>query len=387
MTRPPVPEIHGTCHPRYARVRDAFAEGFRARDEIGASVAVVADGETVVELWAGHADPARSRPWERDTIVHMYSATKGMTALCALRLVERGALDLDAPVSRYWPEFGQAGKGHVTVRWLISHRAGLPALRRRLPPDALYDWDAMCAALAEAEPCVTPGQVSYHPVTFGWLVGELVRRVDGRSLGRFFREEIGEPLGADLHIGLGPAEEKRAADITMVTPPPEIAAAFAGGLEGELPLVALAFMNPSGTGDHNCAAHRRAEIPAINAHGTALALARVYGALARGGELDGVRVLAPAVVEAARTEQVRGLDPLMAAPIRMGLGYWITQPGEPGYAYGPGERSFGHPGAGGSLGFADPDARLGFGYVTNRMGRSIEVDERPQALIDALYAC
>ncbi|HEX5065799.1 MAG TPA: serine hydrolase domain-containing protein [Myxococcota bacterium] len=387
MTRPSAPAIHGTCHPRYARVRDAFAEGFRARDEIGASVAVVADGETVVELWAGHADPARSRPWERDTIVHMYSATKGMTALCALRLVARGALDLDAPVARYWPEFAQAGKGDISVRWLISHRAGLPALRRRMPPGSLYDWDAMCAALAEAEPCVTPGQVAYHPVTFGWLVGELVRRVDGRSLGRFFREEIGEPLGADLHIGLGPAEEKRAADITLVTPPPEIAAAFAGGEGGELPLVALAFMNPQGTGDHNCAAHRRAEIPAINAHGTALALAKVYGALARGGELDGVRVLAPSVVEAARTEQVRGIDPLMAAPIRMGLGYWITQPGVPGYAYGPGERSFGHPGAGGSLGFADPDARLGFGYVTNRMGRSIEVDERPQALIDALYAC
>lgn len=387
MTRPSAPAIHGTCHPRYARVRDAFAEGFRARDEIGASVAVVADGETVVELWAGHADPARSRPWERDTIVHMYSATKGMTALCALRLVARGALDLDAPVARYWPEFAQAGKGDISVRWLISHRAGLPALRRRMPPGSLYDWDAMCAALAEAEPCVTPGQVAYHPVTFGWLVGELVRRVDGRSLGRFFREEIGEPLGADLHIGLGPAEEKRAADITLVMPPPEIAAAFAGGEGGELPLVALAFMNPSGTGDHNCAAHRRAEIPAINAHGTALALAKVYGALARGGELDGVRVLAPSVVEAARTEQVRGIDPLMAAPIRMGLGYWITQPGVPGYAYGPGERSFGHPGAGGSLGFADPDARLGFGYVTNRMGRSIEVDERPQALIDALYAC
>jgi len=181
-----------------------------------------------------------------------------------------------------------------------------------MPPESLYDWDAMCAALAEAEPCVTPGQVSYHPVTFGWLVGELVRRVDGRSLGRFFREEIGEPLGADLHIGLGPAEEKRAADITLVTPPPEIAAAFAGGQGGELPLVALAFMNPQGTGDHNCAAHRRAEIPAINAHGTALALAKVYGALARGGELDGVRVLAPSVVEAARTEQVRGIDPLMA---------------------------------------------------------------------------
>jgi len=383
----PAVEIHGFCHPHYARVRDAFADGFRERDEIGAGVAVVADGECVAELWAGHADPARTRPWRRDTIVHLYSATKGMSALCALRLIERGALELDAPVARYWPEFAQGGKGAVSVRWLLSHRAGLPALRKRLPPDALYDAAAMGRALAEAEPCVTPGQVSYHPVTYGWLVGELVRRVDGRTLGRFFRDEIGEPLGADLHIGLGPAEEARAADITVVVPPPEIAAAFAGPPDGELPLVALAFMNPSGTGDHNCASHRRAEIPAINAHGTALALARVYGALARGGELSGVRVLSPATIEAARSEQARGIDPLMNAPARMGLGYWLSQPGVPGYAYGPNESAFGHPGAGGSIGFADPTARIGFGYVTNRMGRSIEVDERPQALIDALYAC
>jgi CubicO group peptidase (beta-lactamase class C family) len=387
MSTPSLPEIHGTCHPRYARVRDAFAAGFRERDEIGAGVAVVADGETVVELWAGHADPARTRPWQRDTLVHLYSATKGMTALCALRLLERGALALDAPVARYWPEFAQAGKGAISVRWLLSHRAGLPALRSKLPPEALYDWHAMCAALAGAEPCLTPGQVAYHPVTFGWLVGELVRRADGRSLGRFFREEIGEPLGADLHIGLGPAEEKRAADITLVTPPPEIAAAFAGAPGAELPLLALAFVNPSGTGDHNCAAHRRAEIPAINAHGTAASLARVYGALARGGEQGGVRVLSPTGVELARSEQARGVDPLFGMPIRMGLGYWLSQPGVPGYAYGPHPGAFGHPGAGGSLGFADPEARLGFGYVTNRMGRSIEVDARPQALIDALYAC
>jgi CubicO group peptidase (beta-lactamase class C family) len=383
----PLPEIHGTCRPRYARVREAFAACFARGDEIGAGVAVVADGETVVELWAGHADPARKRPWQRDTIVHLYSASKGMTALCALRLVERGALALDAPVAAWWPEFAASGKADITVRWLLSHRAGLPALRRRLPPESLYDWQAMCAALAEAEPCVTPGEVAYHPVTWGWLVGELVRRADGRSLGRFFREEIGEPLGADLHIGLGPAEEKRAADITLVTPPPEIAAAFADTQGGELPLVALAFMNPSGTGDHNCAAHRRAEIPAINAHGTALALARVYGALACGGEQGGVHVLSPGAIREARSEQARGIDPLMGAPIRMGLGYWITQPGVPGYAYGAGEESFGHPGAGGSIGFADPRARLGFGYVTNRMGRSIEVDPRPQGLMDALYAC
>jgi CubicO group peptidase (beta-lactamase class C family) len=379
------PEIQGTCHPRYARLREAFAEGFRSRGEIGAAVAVCVDGETQVELWAGFADPARTRPWRRDTIVHLYSVTKGMTALCAHRLVERGALELDAPVSRYWPEFAQAGKGAIPVRWLLSHRAGLQALRRPLPAEALYDWEAMCGALAAAEPCLPPGRLGYHPMTFGWLVGELVRRVDGRSPGRFFREEIAAPLGADLHIGLGAAEEARAADVTPLEPPPELLAAFAEPA-AEPPLLLLAFVNPSGTGDHNGARHRRAEIPAINGHGTAAALARIYGALARGGEVDGVRVLSSAAIERARSPQAEGVDALLGIPLRMGLGYWLSQPRVPGLAFGPNAGAFGHPGAGGSLGFADPQARIGFGYVTNRMGSDVTIDRRAAALIDALYA-
>lgn len=381
------PAIHGSCQPRFERVRDAFAEGLRSRHEIGAGVAVSIGGETVVDLWAGHADPARTRPWNRDTIVHLYSTTKGMTALCAHRLVERGALDLDARVARYWPEFGAAGKEAITVRDVLAHRCGLPAIRTPLPPLSLYDWHAMCAALAAAEPCIAPGRLAYHPVTFGWLVGELVRRTDGRSLGRFFREEIAQPLGADLHIGLGPAEEKRAADITALQPPPEFAAIFADASDGEIPLAALAFINPLGNGDHNSTEHRRAEIPAINGHGTAAALARIYGALACGGEVDGVRVLSPAAIDRARSEQCAGIDPLLGAPLRMGLGFWITQPNEARFAFGPNDGAFGHPGAGGSVGFADPTARLGFGYVTNRMGSEIAIDPRPQALIEAVYAC
>jgi CubicO group peptidase (beta-lactamase class C family) len=382
------PSIHGTCHPRYAGVRDAFAEGFRARREIGAAVAVTVDGEPVVDLWAGHADPARTRPWRPDTIVHLYSVTKGMTALCALRLVERGALDLDAPVADYWPEFAQAGKGAIPVRWLLSHRSGLQAITAPLAPATLYDWEGMCAALAAAEPCIVPGRLGYHPLTFGWLVGELVRRIDGRSPGRFFREEIAEPLGADLHIGLCPAEHKRAADITALEPPPEVVAAFAAVQQGgELPLLAKAFVNPMGTGDHNSPQHRRAEIPAINGHGSASALARIYGALSCGGHVDGHHLLAAESIERARAVQAEGEDALLQVPLRMGLGYWINQPGVPGPGIGPNEGAFGHPGAGGSLGFADPAARLGFGYVTNRMGSSLGVDERAEALIDAVYAC
>jgi CubicO group peptidase (beta-lactamase class C family) len=383
---PSLPEIQGSCAARYRRVREAFAENFTARGEIGAAVAITVEGRPVVDLFAGHADPGRSRPWSRDTIVHLYSTTKGMAALCLHRLLERGALELDAPVARYWPEFAAEGKGEIPVRWVLSHRAGLQALRAPLPAEALYDGDAMAAALAAAAPCLPPGQLGYHPMTFGWLVGELVRRSDGRSLGRFFREEIAEPLGADLHIGLGPAEEKRCADITDLEPPPEFVAAFAAAPGGEPPLVLLAFANPSGTGDHNCAAHRRAEIPAINGHGSAAALAQIYGALACGGEQGGVRVLSRAAIELARTPQAEGVDPLLGIPLRMGLGYWISQPETAGYGFGPHPGAFGHPGAGGSLGFADPEARVGFGYVTNRMGSGISIDERPQALIDAFYA-
>jgi CubicO group peptidase (beta-lactamase class C family) len=381
------PEIHGTCPPRYARVREAFAKGFAARGEIGASVAVSVEGEPVVELWAGHADPARTRPWKRDTLVHLYSVTKGMTALCAHRLIEAGLLDLDAPVARYWPEFAAAGKETISVDWLLSHRAGLSALRTLLPPETLYDWDAMCSALAAEAPVLPPGRLGYHPLTYGWLVGELVRRVDGRSVGRYFREEIAAPLGLDLQIGLAPADDARTADITMLEPPPEMAAAFADiGDPAELPLLALAFANPLGTGDHNCTAPRRAEIPAINGHGTAAALARVYGALACGGEVDGVRVLSPEAIARASAVRAEAVDALFGMPLRLGLGFWISQPEVPGLAFGPHEGAFGHPGAGGSLGFADPEARLGFGYVCNRMGSEVVIDARPQALIDALYA-
>jgi CubicO group peptidase (beta-lactamase class C family) len=383
---PSAVEIQGRVHPRYSKVRDVFAAQFASGAEIGAAVSFTVDGEPVVDLYAGHADPARTRPWTRDTISHVYSVTKGMTALCAHRLLERGALELDVPVARYWPEFAQAGKGAIPVRWLLSHRAGLPALRTLLPPESLYDWHAMCGALAAAPPCIEPGRLGYHPVTFGWLVGELVRRVDGRSLGRFFREEIAAPLGADFHIGLGPAEEKRAADITLLAPPPEVAEVFSGKRAGEPPLLMLAFVNPSGTGDHNSPAHRRAEIPAINGHGNAAALARIYGALARGGEVDGVRVLSRAALERARALEAEASDALLGVPLRMGLGFWLTQPGVDGFAFGPNPGAFGHPGAGGGLGFADPEARVGFGYVTNRMGCSLAVDARPAALLDAFYS-
>jgi CubicO group peptidase (beta-lactamase class C family) len=381
--------VHGSCDAAFAGVQRVFEEGFRSRNEVGAAVAVVVDGRCVVELWGGFADQARTQAWQRDTLVNVYSTTKGMTALCAHRLIDAGKLDLDAPVARYWPEFAAAGKGEIPVRWLLSHRAGLAAVRDPLPGEALYDWDAMCGALAAQTPWWKPGELhGYHAVTFGWLVGELVRRIDGRSLGRYFREEIAAPLGADFHIGLPDAQHGRVAEMGAI-PLPEpgaegmsLAALVAGDPES---LAARAFLNPPSMAlGPNHAEWRRAEIPGANGHATARGIARIYGVLARGGEQDGVQLLSRAGIERCREEQSRGLDHVLQISTRVGLGFMLSQDA-PLAAFGPNAGTFGHPGAGGSVGFADPTTRVGFGYVMNRMGPHILLDPRADALIDAVY--
>jgi CubicO group peptidase (beta-lactamase class C family) len=381
--------ISGTCDAAFEGVRQAFEANFRAPGEVGAAVAVVVDGRPVVELWGGHADQARSRAWERDTLVNVYSTTKGMAALCAQRLVDAGALDLDAPVARYWPEFAAAGKGEIPVRWLLSHRAGLAAVRDPLPGEALYDWDAMCRALAAETPWWQPGERhGYHAVTFGWLVGEVVRRIDGRSLGRYFREEVAGPLGADFHIGLPDALHARVAEmgpIPLPEPGAESASLTALMLSDPEGVSARAFLNPPSLAlGPNVPAWRRAEIPGANGHATALGIARIYGALARGGEQDGVRVLSRAGIERCREQQSCGLDHVLRISTRIGQGFMLSQ-ALPLASFGPNPGSFGHPGAGGSVGFADPEARVGFGYVMNRMGPHILLDPRADRLIDAVY--
>jgi len=377
--------IDGMCDPRLRGVGDAFAENFARHGEVGAAVAVTVDGKPVVDLWAGYADAARTRRWTRDTIVNVASATKGLTAICAHRLVDREVLDLEAPVATYWPEFAQAGKADIPVHLLLSHRAGLPAIDSPLPTEALYDWDRMTRALASQEPWWEPGtQHGYHVFTFGWLVGEVVRRITGKRLGRCWREDVAEPLGIDCHIGLAAEHDARVAEFLPI-PPGE------PDLEGELlkhagPMVQKAFTNPPRTvADMNTGAWRRAEIPAGNAHTNARALARVYGALACGGEVDGVRVLHPDTIDRARTEHANGPDAVLFGwPTRFGLGFALPPKG-----IGIGSSSttaFGHPGAGGSIGFADPDAHLGFGYTMNQIQAAIPPDPRALRLIDALYA-
>ena len=228
------PMIHGRCDPRFAAVRDAFAANFAAGREVGASFAATVEGEPVVDLWGGHADAATTRPWERDTIVNVFSTTKAMTALCAHLLVDRGLLDLDAPVARYWPEFAQAGKERITTRHLLTHSAGLAALRRSLPTEALYDWTRMVEALAAETPWWEPGSANgYHAMTYGYLVGEVVRRLTGKTLGRFLRDEVTAPLGADFHIGLAPSEDARVAE--MVPPSAAEAAAAYPSMQASWP--------------------------------------------------------------------------------------------------------------------------------------------------------
>ena len=380
--------IEGNCEPRFERVKAAFAENFEKRNEYGAAVAVTLDGKPVVDLWAGYTDKARTEPWGRDTIANVFSTTKGMTAICAHRLVDQGKLDLDAPVATYWPEFAQAGKDKMPVRMLLNHQAGLPAIRRKLHDADMYDWDTMVTALAAQEPWWVPGtRHGYHALTIGFLVGEVVRRITGKSLGAYFRDEIAKPLGLDCHIGLDERDDSRCATmLASPPPPPGQVNLFEYAQQHPDSVTAYAFNNPATAmklGAVNSRAWRGAEVPAANGHSNARALARLYGALARGGELDGVRVLSPEGIVRSYTEESFGMDEVLLITTRFTTGFMLTKPDDP---FGPGLHTFGHPGAGGSLGFADPDSRIGFGYVMNKMGPYIVVDPRTRALIDALYA-
>lgn len=385
--------IEGYFAPGFAAVREQFERNFAEQGEVGAAVAVSIQGELVVDLWGGFQDPARTRPWTRDTIVNVWSVGKAMTAVCLLRLVERGLVELDAPVARYWPEFAQAGKAAISVRTLLSHQAGLPALAKPLPPGYnITSWDGMCDELAAQEPWWEPGtRFGYHTNTFGFLVGEIIRRVDGRSPGRFFREELAGPLGVDFHIGFGPELDDRVAEWipyqraegeASERPWLERDPATLSGIE--LARV-LAYRNPPGLPEAgvNSRMWRAAEYPSTNGHGNARAFAVIFGALASGGAAGEHHVLAPDLIEQALSIHADGEDAILGRPNRFGLGFQLTIPGV--RPLGPGARSFGHYGNGAVLGFADPDAGVGFGYVCNRAGRSWR-DPRNIALVDAVYS-
>jgi CubicO group peptidase (beta-lactamase class C family) len=377
--------VEGSCDPGFAPVRDAFRGNFGDRGELGGAVCVMVDGRVVVDLRGGWADPDRRRRWRPDTLVNVFSVGKGLVAACAARLAGQGRLDLDATVASCWPEFGAAGKDAITVRQLLSHQAGLPAVGRRLPPGSMLDWPVMTAALAAQEPWWEPGTGhGYHVNTFGFLVGEVIRRSTGSTVGTVLREEIAGPLGADVHIGLPASQHQRVATFAWPGPPP--AEEEPPGLEPARLMEHNAYFNPgglAGAGVINTRTWRAAEVPSANAHGTARGVARVYAALAAGGTLDGTVIADPAAVAAASAEQVCGQDLVLHRPSRFGLGFQLTQPERP---LGPGQAAFGHFGAGGSLGFCDPQSGVAFGYVMNQMGPRWQ-SPRTRALVDAVYAC
>ncbi|MDO0917423.1 serine hydrolase domain-containing protein [Streptomyces sp. DT2A-34] len=380
-------QVHGYCDPRFAAVRTAFEANFRERGELGAAVAVTVAGETVVDLWGGWADAAHSRPWERETLVNVWSTSKGPTALCAHILADRGLIDLDAPVAAYWPEFAAAGKEQILVRHLLSHRAGLSGVREPHSLQQLCDWELTTQRLAAMEPWWAPGTRSgYHAFTYGFLVGEVVRRVSGLLPGAFLEREVTGPLGIDFAIGLPEKDSGRAAE--LVQPPVATSTEQAAIFSQLSPAALAAVANPAvGAAQANSPEWRAAEIPAANGHGTARAVAALYGIFAGRGSYDGHRVLSPEAAERVREGQGRCRDLVLGAGLgretEVGLGLWLSGPNG---SYGPNPRAFGHDGFGGSCGLADPEAGVSLGYVMNRMGPHIADDPRKMALLDALYS-
>jgi CubicO group peptidase (beta-lactamase class C family) len=371
--------IEGSCETRFRAVREAFERNFHDLDELGSAVSVTLDGKTVVDLWGGHADPARTRAWRRDTIVALLSVTKQVTALCLHMLIDRGRVDLDAPVARYWPEFAQAGKAGVLIRHLLDHRAGVPVLDRAWPGIA-YDWDAMSAALAAQAPLWEPGSVPcYHTTAYGHLLGEVIRRVSGKTPGRFLREEIAGPLGLDLHIGLQPDAEARCAQFIRSTDH----AMLRQAADDASSLFARAWSVFARDEDLNSPDWRRREIPCCNGHGNARALARLCGALARGGELDGVRLLSESALRRASVEQWEGRE-RVGRYHRYSLGFPLNCPGET--PMGPNREAFGFLGAGAATAIVDPAARIGFAYTPNKMDTALGLGQRVTRLIDATFA-
>jgi CubicO group peptidase (beta-lactamase class C family) len=388
----------GTCAPRFAAVAEELERNLAERGEVGAAVCVTVDGEPVVDLWGGTADPATGRPWERDTIGVVWSCTKGATALCAHLVAGRGELDLDAPVTDYWPEFAKGGKDGMPVRLLLNHQAGLAALRDPVPERALYDWDLTTELLANAEPLWEPGtRHGYHALTFGHLVGEVVRRATGRSLGTVFREEIAEPLGLDFWIGLPEAHEARVAP-TIPADPPDPSAGMASLYEAAFAdpasIPALVMLNNGGylvPGEADTRAAHAAELPSVGGITNARGLAGMYRPLALGGACDGVRLVPEeSLLRMAAVSSSTGVDAVLQVPSRWSLGF---VKGSDNRALRPADRSsvlisedaFGHVGMGGSLGFAAPAARMSFGYSMNKQGPDVALGERGQALVDAVY--
>lgn len=372
--------IHGRCDPAFAAVGEVFAENFRSRDEVGGAVCVYREGEVVVDLWGGWADEARTRPWQADTIVCMMSVGKGMAALCLWMLVDRGLIDLDAPVADYWPGFAGAGKGAITVRTVLTGKAGL-LYTDHAPDGAGYDWDVMIRALELQAPEWEPGtDHGYHSATAGYLLGEIVRRVDGRPLDVFLREEVCLPLGADYGYGAAWADPARVADML----PNKDSHTFVQSRDPTTKMGRAWRTRPDSEAHYNDPLMRSGLMPSTNGHGNARAVATIYAALAGGGTLGDVRLVSPAIIDRMREESWFGTCAMTDRVFRYGHGFFLNEPNMSPMGANP--RAFGHPGAGGALGFADPENRIAFSYSPTRMCAGAGLGDRCAALSAAVFA-
>ncbi|MEL7112012.1 MAG: serine hydrolase domain-containing protein [Pseudomonadota bacterium] len=370
------PPIQGICAPKFEAVKTAFEMNFAALNEIGASVAVSLEGELVVDLWGGHLDEAKTRPWQEDTLVNVWSSTKPMAAMCLLVLADRGDVDLHAPVSKYWPEFAQNGKDAVEVRHFLSHSAGLSGMDAPVANEALYDWDWMTGALAAQAPWWEPGsQSGYHALTQGYLIGEVVRRVTGQSLGQFYANEIAGPLGADFHIGTTEQVDARVSNVIPPSAPIEVA--------DDDSIASRTFRNPAVDASlANTRDWRAAEIPAANGQGNARAIVRAQTPMACDGEAFGKTILSSDGTRRIFEKQTAGLDLALGIPVTFGMGYGISSEPMP---LGPNPNIAYWGGYGGSIVLVDQDARLCFSYVMNRMEAGLVGDMRGFNLLQAMY--
>ncbi|MCL6417485.1 beta-lactamase family protein [Aestuariirhabdus sp. Z084] len=380
--------IRGYFDLKFEPLREAFAELFVEGEELGAALSVSLGGETVVDLWAGHVDKEQTESWQQDSLVNLFSCTKGIASAAILMLVERGKLSLEAPVAQYWPEFGCKGKEAIRVEQLLCHSAGLSAIHPDVGDEELFDWHCMVNYVEQESPWWEPGsRHGYSPVVFGWTIGELFRRVAGETLGQFVQRELMQPLEQELYIGLPEHCDSRVARMSRgsITEIPDTAV-MREIMSNPKGVTARAFTNPmSVMNSTNKPEWRRMELCSANGHGTARSLAVFYDMLANGGRYRSHQLLDAGLIEQSRQQQVSGEDEVLRCSTRFGLGYLLHQ--NEHLARLGGEGNFGHQGASGALGFADPANQLGFGYVCNRMGSAVLVDPRADRLIDALYRC
>jgi len=383
--------VQGRCNDRFQGVRKAFEENFVQRGEIGASLVIYHEGEIVVDMWGG-AVPSTGREWKRDTLVNVFSVTKGMSAICLHMLVDRGLIEIDAPVSRYWPEFGCNGKEAITVAMAMSHQAGVPFWQAPIPPNGLFDWTLATSTIADARPVWEPGTAhGYHAVSVGFIWGEIVRRVTGLSIGAYFRDNVAGPLAADAWIGLPETEEARVAPLQLAEAHPNsamFAKVFAEPewFGGRMLDNSGGLFDPEVIGSR---AFRSAELPAVGGLASAAGVARLYAPLALDGSIDGTRLLGASALPRMRTARAASdCDIMLRIPTTFTCGFsktWGRRSDGPGNHSILGEHAFGTAGMGGSVGFADPDAGLAFGYVMSRHGPGVALNDRGQSLIDAAY--